>query len=129
MPPRGRVIDRLYDESGRLLTETMTEKGATVEDTSYTHDEQGRVISRSRRSSAGLETWKYILDETGKVTRESYFRLGSLAKVIVYGQGKQRTEELYKDEELVLKAFFDGDTRLREEVYSGGAIVRERKYP
>lgn len=127
--PRGKVIDRRYDESGRLVSETTTEKGATVDEVSYTRDEKGRVIARNRRSPTGLELWKYILDGDGKVTREAYFRLGGLVKVTVYGQGKERSEEYYKDEELVLKVYFDGDTRLREDVYSGGAIVQERKYP
>jgi antitoxin component YwqK of YwqJK toxin-antitoxin module len=128
-PPEGRVIDRRYDESGRLVSETMTAKGAAVEDVSYMRDEKGRVIAKNRRSPTGLEQWKYTLDDSGKVTREAYFRLGGLVKVTVYGQGKQRSEEYYKDEELVLKAFFDGDTRLREEVYSDGMLVRERRYP
>jgi hypothetical protein len=127
-PLQKRAIERAYDEAGNLVSETTTEKGAAVEETSFARDEKGRVTSRSRRSPTGLESWKYLLDDGGKVRREAYSRLGSLVKVTVYGEGKQRTEELYKDEELVLKAYFDGDTRLREEVFSGGPVVRERKY-
>jgi hypothetical protein len=128
-PAQGRVIDRRYDESGRLVSETTTEKGTVTEDVVSTRDEKGRVIAKGRRSSTGLETWKYSLDGEGKVTREEYFRLGSLLKVTEHGEGNLRTEEYYKDEELVLKAYFDGDTRLREEVYSAGTLVRERRYP
>ena len=51
----GRVIDRRYDESGRLVSETTTEKGAANEDVSYTRDDKGRVIARNRRGSIGLE--------------------------------------------------------------------------
>ena len=40
-----------------------------------------------------------------------------------------RTEELYRDGELFLKVFFDGDTRLREEVWFNGRMERERSYP
>jgi antitoxin component YwqK of YwqJK toxin-antitoxin module len=127
-PAGKKVTDRRYDEAGRLISETTTEKGAVVEEIVTTRDEKGRVTVKTRRTPAGLETWKYVLDDAGKVARESYFRLGSLVKVSAYGPGKQRAEELYKDEEMVLKAWFDGDTRLREEVYSGGTLVRERKY-
>jgi hypothetical protein len=49
-------------------------------------------------------------------------------KVTVHGEGKLRTEELYRDGELFLKVFYDGDTRLREEVYSNGGLQRERSY-
>jgi hypothetical protein len=128
VPSAKKVTERRYDEAGRLVSETTTEKGAVAEEIVITRDEKGRVTAKTRRTPAGLETWKYVLDDAGKAARESYFRLGSLQKVIVYGPGKQRTEELYKDEEMVLKAWFDGDARLREEVYSGGTLVRERKY-
>jgi YD repeat-containing protein len=129
MPPQKRAIERSYDEAGNLVSETTTEKGAAVEEIAFARDEKGRVTSRTRRSPSGLESWKYSLDDGGKVTREAYFRLGSLVKVTIHGEGKQRTEELYKDEELVLKVYFDGDTRLREEVFSGGMLTHERKYP
>ena len=93
----------------------------------YTRNDQGALTARSRRSPRGMELWKYSLDGKGKVTREEYFLLGSLQKVTVHGEGKLRTEEIYKDEELYLKVYFDGDTRIKEEVYSGGKLLRERK--
>ena len=102
-PAKGRVTDRRYDESGRLASETTTEKGAVTEEVAFTRDEKGRVIAKGRRSAGGLETWKYSLDGQGKVTREEYFRLGSLQKVTVYGQGNLRTEEYYKDEDTMSK--------------------------
>ena len=50
-------------------------------------------------------------------------------KVIIHGTGKQRTEELYKDGELFLKVFYDGDTRLREEVWSNGTHPSPEELP
>jgi len=93
---------------------------------------QGRSGTRDRKKPderGGLETWKYTLGKEGNIAREEYYRRGSLEKVTLYGEGKLRTEELYKEGELFLKAYFDGDTRLREEVYSGGKVTEERKYP
>jgi hypothetical protein len=127
-PAEGKTIERRYDEAGRLAVEATTASSAVVEEGTYTRDDRGRVTSRTRRSSRGLETWKYALDDQGKVSREEYFLRGSLQKVTIYGLGKLRTEEIYKDEELYLKVYFDGDTRLKEEVYSGGKILRERNY-
>jgi len=126
-PPEGRTIERLYDAAGRLASETSTVKGVAAEENTYTRNDQGAVTARGRRSPRGMELWKYSLDDKGKVTREEYFLLGSLQKITVYGEGKLRTEEIYKDEELYLKVYFDGDTRLKEEVYSGGKLLRERK--
>jgi antitoxin component YwqK of YwqJK toxin-antitoxin module len=127
LPQEGKAIERRYDDGGRLASEATTASRAVVEEGAYTRDAQGRVTARTRRSSHGLETWKYALDDQGKVSREEYFLRGSLQKVTAYGQGKLRTEEIYKDEELFLKVYYDGDTRLKEEVYSGGKVLRERK--
>jgi YD repeat-containing protein len=127
LPLEGRTIERLYDAAGRLASETSTVKGAEGEEDRYTRNDQGALTARSRRSPRGMELWKYSLDEKGKVNREEYFLLGSLQKVTVYGKGKLRTEEIYKDEDLYLKVYFDGDTRVKEEVYSGGKLLRERK--
>jgi YD repeat-containing protein len=122
----GKTIERRYDEAGKLASETTTARDTLLEEGTYTRDDRGRVTARTRRSSRGLETWKYALDEQGKVSREEYFLRGSLQKATIFGPGKLRTEEIYKDEELYLKVYFDGDTRQKEEVYSGGKILRER---
>lgn len=127
LPLEGKTIERLYDAAGKLASEASSVSGTVVEESTYTRNEQGGVTGRSRRSSRGMELWKYSLDDKGKVSREEYFLLGSLQKVTEYGQGKIRTEEIYKDEELYLKVYFDGDTRLKEEVYAGGKLLRERK--
>jgi antitoxin component YwqK of YwqJK toxin-antitoxin module len=127
-PGEGKVIDRGYDDKGRLASEITTVKGAVVETVLYSRNDKGGVKQKTRRSAAGLETWKYTLDDSGAVVREEYYQRGALAKVTVHGEGKLRTEELYKGGELILKVYYDGDTRLREEVYSGGQLLRERRY-
>lgn len=123
----GKTIERLYDEAGWLASEASTVSGTVVEENTYTRNDKGGLTARSRRSVRGMELWKYSLDDKGNVTREAYFLRGSLQKVTVSGQGKLRTEEIYKNEELYLKVYFDGDTRLKEEVYAEGKLLRERK--
>ncbi len=123
------ATDRTYDESGRLAFETTSVKGQEAESIAYERDGQGRVTGKRRRSATGMEVWKYARDDKGEVTREEYTRRGMLAKVTTYGKDKLRTEELYADGELFLKVYYDGDTRLREEVFAGGAAQRERTFP
>ena len=125
-PAEGRTIDRSYDKEGRLFSEKVSTGGKVVEETAYTRDEKGRAVARERRSSAGLEQWRYTYDSAGKETREEYLQRGSLAKVTVYGEGNTRTEELYENGGLFLKVYFDGERRLKEEVYAGGKVVRQR---
>jgi YD repeat-containing protein len=127
-PGEGKVLDRRYDDEGRLVSETTMVRDVTIEVVRYAMDDQGRVTGKTRRSTIGLETWKYSLGGDGAVTREEYYRLGSLVKVTSYGEKKQRIEELYDKGELILKVFYDGDARVREEVYSEGKLLKERSY-
>ena len=122
------LIARRYGDAGRLSEETMTVKGAVREILTYERDEKGKVTSKTRRGPEGIEVWKYSYSDSGDLSREEYFRRGIEVKVTVHGEGKLRTEELYRDGELFLKVFYDGDTRLREEVYSNGGLQRERSY-
>ena len=129
LPAEGKLIDRRYDEAGRSVSETTRAGGSVVEEITYARDAQGRMTGKTRRTAAGRETWRYTFGSDGKAARDEYFRRGSLEKITIYGEAKLRTEELYREEELFLKVFFDADIRLREEVYEGKKLLRERKYP
>ena len=128
-PAEKKVIERRYDDAGRLSQETTTVKGVVAESDTYERDAKGREISKLRRSSVGLEAWKKSYTDSGDLSREEYYKRGILVKAIVHGEGKLRTEELYKDGDLFLKVFLDGEARLREEVWSNGSMQRERSYP
>jgi antitoxin component YwqK of YwqJK toxin-antitoxin module len=128
-PDEKTLIERRYDDAGRLAQEITTVNGEVTRTDIYERDAKGREISKLRRSSTGLETWKTAYTEAGDVSREEYSKRGILVKAIIHGERKLRTEELYKDGELFLKIFYDGDTRLREEVWVGGTLQRERSYP
>ncbi len=128
-PGDGTLIERRYDDAGRLIQETTTGPAGVPAVTSWVRDDKGRAVSKSSRSAAGLEAWRYTLRADGSVSREEYFRRGSLEKVTIYGDGRQRTEELYREGELFLRAFYDGEVRLKEEVWSDGTLVRTRTYP
>ena len=132
LPADGRTIERRYDDAGRVASEVASEAAssgsAAAEETTYTRDDKGRLVSKTRRAAAGLEVWRYTLDAAGNVAREEYSLRGSLQKVTTYGKGKERTEDLYRDGTVFLRVYFDGDTRLREEVRSGDSVLRERTY-
>jgi len=129
MPAQAVVIERRYDDEGRLSLETTQVKDVVTETAAWERDAKGRVTTRTRRSSDGLEVWKYTYTAAGDPLREEYFQRGVLVKVILHGEGKRRTEELYRGGDLFLKVFYDGDSRVREEVYAGGELVRARDLP
>jgi hypothetical protein len=123
------VIERRYDSAGRLIQETTTPASGTATVETWVRDTDGYVVSRMRRGPDGLEAWKYALRADGSVSRVEYSRRGSLEKVTIYGDAGARTEELYTGGEMFLRVFYSGDQRVREEVWSGGSLVRTRTYP
>jgi hypothetical protein len=128
LPQRNEVVERRYDEEGRLAAETRRSAGSVTEESTWSRDGEGRTIGRSRRTAAGLETWKYLLDAGGRTVREDYLRRGMLERVTIFGDGNLRTEDFYREDGVFLRVFYDGDRRLREEVFEGGKLVRERHY-
>jgi hypothetical protein len=128
-PVTGIRIARSYDDAGRIAIESTTVAGVQTETVSWSRDERGRLSAKTRRSAMGLETWRYLTDDNGKVTQEDYTRRGALEKITRYGEANLRTEELYRDGTKFLEVTYDGDARVREVVYDGGRVVRERTYP
>jgi antitoxin component YwqK of YwqJK toxin-antitoxin module len=129
LPADHGLASRRYDKDGKLTLETRSVNGAVRETTAYERDAKGKVTLKARKAPEGSESWRYTYSDSGDVAREEHSLRGIRVKVIVYGEDKHRTEELYKDGELFLKVSYDGDTRLREEVYANGTLQRERMYP
>jgi YD repeat-containing protein len=128
LPALNEQVQRRYDDEGRLVGENRQIGGEKTEEIAYARDEQGRMTARTRRTAAGLERWKYSLDAGGRTTREDYYRRGVLERVTIFGEGNLRTEDFYREDGVFLKVYYDGDQRLREEVFEGGRMVRERHY-
>jgi YD repeat-containing protein len=127
-PPQNEVVERRYDGEGRLTSETRRTAGSLTEESTWSRDAEGRTVGRSRRTAAGLETWKYLVDAGGRTLREDYLRRGMRERVTIFGEGNLRTEDFYREDGVFLRVFYDGDKRLREEVFEGGKLVRERHY-
>jgi hypothetical protein len=129
LPLEHAQVARLYDGEGRLSRETRSVNGSPQLTVGYERDAKGNVTMKTSRGATGSESWKYAYTEKGDRSREEYYQKGILVKVTIPGEGKLRAEELYQDGEIFLKVYYDGDTRLREEVYLHGVLQRERSYP
>jgi antitoxin component YwqK of YwqJK toxin-antitoxin module len=127
-PLEGKSIARSYDDKGFLASESVQIGEKVVERTDLTVDDQGKIMDKTRRSADGFEEWRYAWGPDGKKEREEYRRRGMLEKITTFVSVSARTEELYNDGELFLKVYFEGDRRVREELYRNGALLRERKF-
>jgi hypothetical protein len=126
LPREGRTSRRQYDEKGRLLLENVSGPGNTSERIDYIWDENDRASAKKRHSAAGLEEWAYRYDAEGGLVREDYSRRGALEKVTLYSGKNSRVEELYADGEMFLRVSWEGERRVKEEVFEQGTLVRER---
>jgi antitoxin component YwqK of YwqJK toxin-antitoxin module len=125
LPREKRLIRRQYDDKGLLAVETAAGPGNAKERVEYSRDENGRATSKRRQSAAGLEGWEYSYDANGHLAGEVYLLKGSRQKVTTYTAGG-RVEEMYAEGELFLKVTWEGERRVKEEVFEAGAAVRER---
>jgi hypothetical protein len=128
IPAEKKRIDEDYDQDGRLFQQRVSVADKETERTDYARDKEGKVQTARRTSGEGIEEWRYEYDSSGDVSSEKYFRKGSLEKVTVYTAKGERYEELYKDGELFLRAYYKDEVKTREQVYEKGILVRERSF-
>ncbi len=119
-------VDKSYDEKGRLIVEIESASGKQIGRLDYAWDADGKNTVKSRRSEEGLEEWFYSYGADGELSKEEYFRRGSREKTTIYSAKDERYEELYKDGQLVLRVYYKGDTRIKEEVLEAGKVLSER---
>ena len=122
------VIQDDYD-GGRLSVEKTTVDGKQTEQIDHTWDANGNETLRHRRSADGIEEWRFSYTSDGTLTQEQYFRRGSLEKTTVYTSKTERYEEVYSEGEMVLRVYYQGDAKVKEQVFERGSLVRERSFP
>jgi hypothetical protein len=57
---------------------------------------------------------------------------GSLERITLYNvQGEQRSrmDELYREDQLFMRIYYQADQKVKEEFLRNGEVVRERKFP
>jgi antitoxin component YwqK of YwqJK toxin-antitoxin module len=124
----GTRIERGYDENGRLLSVTENLGQTVVSQTDYIWDDEGHNTVTRRRSAEGIEEWHNSYGADGTLAKEEYFKRGALEKAVIYTSKDERYEELYRDGEMFLRAFYKGDVKVKEQVYEKGDLVRERTF-
>jgi hypothetical protein len=126
--PEGTLVESRYDEKGHMRTETVTENQKISERTDYSWDDYGHNTAKRKRSSLGIEEWRYFYDAEGNIAKEDYYLRGALEKTVVYTGKDERYEDFFREGEMFLRAYYSGGTKVREQVYENGTLVRERTF-
>jgi len=131
-----KIIRRGYDERGRLTSERVEESGNLVSELTRFFGEEFLVLE-VETDSQGERRWEYQYTEEGERERVAYQENGQLVEVrhLVLGPGDvpddlpaDRMTELFNRGVPVLRIYYEGRQRLREEVIRNGVVIRTREF-
>lgn len=110
---------------GRLVVEELRREDRPGQTTRFTYDSAGRLIQEVREDPDGSLVLDYEYDEEGEIKLERRRRNNQVTLLVRYTE-TGRIEDRYRRGALVLRSFFEGDTRVREELYREGRLITVR---
>lgn len=108
------TIETERDVSGHVVRETKVASDGSVVYENLSAWEGDRVKSVSTRTGQTRTRTDYSYDGKGNRILEKNYRNGILERV-VRRDGESEVEELYKNGKIVLRAYYEGGKRVREE--------------
>ncbi|WP_455381105.1 hypothetical protein [Salinispira pacifica] len=123
----GAVTQRTYRD-GRIVKSVVSRGGATVSTTSFRY--QGdRVEQKVVQQQDQTERWDYVYaQDSDKLVRESYYLNGTLLEVIHYGGDGNSVRERYRNGAVVLRTYYHGEQRVKEELIRDGRVIRTLEF-
>lgn len=112
-------------EGGLLVREELRRDGRPVVTTLYAYGAQDRLVREERETLDGTLVLDYDYDEEGRLSSERHLRNGAITLVVRYTE-EGRIEDRYRNGSLVLRSYFEDDSRIREELYRGGHLIDVR---
>jgi hypothetical protein len=127
-----RITRRGYDERGRLTSEQVEESGRIIRELTRVFAED-LLVREVETDSRGQRSWEYAYTEEGERERETYREDGELVEVthLVLAADQapaDRMVELFNRGQAVLRVYYEGQTRTREEVIRDGEVIRTREF-
>jgi hypothetical protein len=123
---KGTTVVKNYNPQGQLLGEART--GQKDDGTVYTYDDKGHVLNKYKKDEQGAEEWRYEYDEKDEVKKEIFLRRGAIEKITYYTSGTNRYEEIFRNNAIFLRVYYEKDEKVKDEFISGGEVVSERLY-
>ena len=130
------IVRRGYDERGRLTSERVEESGNLVSELIRTFGEEFLVLE-VETGGDGERRWEYQYTEEGERERVAYREDGQLVEVrylvldpddVPEDVQADRMTELFNRGEPILRIYYQGRQRLREEVIRNGVVIRTREF-
>jgi antitoxin component YwqK of YwqJK toxin-antitoxin module len=116
-----------YDEAGRESGRRAVGPKGEETVTSYGYDDSGRLLEERTAVGDHELSVKRIYAEGGALARAETRRDGALVLAVDYA-GDGKTEELYEDGRVFVKASYKGGRKVKDEFYADGKLERTREY-
>ncbi len=120
----GEELLRRFDD-GLLVREERRRSGSLVATTNYSYGAQERLLREERQTPDGSVVIEYEYDEEGRLASVRHLRNGAVTLVLRYTDDG-RVEDRYRNGSLVLRSYFRGEDRIREELYRNGRLIDVR---
>ena len=126
------ITRRGYDERGRLTSERVEESGRFIRELTRAFGEDLLVLE-TETDNSGERRWQYRYTDDGvreSVTLSENGELVEVSHLVLdpVDAPADRMTELFNRGEPVLRVYYDGQLRLREEVIRDGAVIRTREF-
>lgn len=123
----GSSTELRYDEKGRPIQGRELPAKGPERRSSFAYDESGRLIEELRRVGIHLTSIRRDYADDGSLSGVETRRDGMLILAVRYADDG-RTEELYEDGILFVRASFVGGRKVKDEFYADGILTRSRDY-
>jgi hypothetical protein len=120
-------LERVYDAEGNIAKELEGTGDRPPVEFSYVYDGGKRTVTR-KKSDIGVEEWRFAYDGEGNIAREEYYRRGFLQMRTVYTADNTWYEEIFHEDEPIIRAYFVKEKKIREEFLQEGRVVRTKEY-
>jgi YD repeat-containing protein len=121
-------IVRLYDDKGNLLKEDAASGSSIQSEVTYEYDDKGRLLVKRVKGPLGIEEWRYFYNDADKLVKEEYWRRGFHEKTTFYTEETSYYEEIYRENEVFLRVYYENEKKVKEEFIIDGKIEKVRTF-
>ena len=114
-----------YDPDGRLIEENITRNNAIVRLRTYTWS--GKELTRVEERGEGRLVVREMQWLNHRMTQEVRSVDGQKVSETLWSSADDKVETLYRDGEAVIRVYWSGNAKLREEFLKAGEVVRVRE--
>lgn len=121
----GLTTKKTYDAGGRIITEVVEKGDSILRTVDYTYS-NGKIASKLVKTPGRREEIRYRYDKSGELARSETTVNRRIDKVTRYSGKDSYIEDLYLNGVLVLHAYYEKGTLVRETPVSGAPSGAEQ---